>query len=268
VQGWLNRGWTLVQLGRWDEALVSFDKETELNPNDTVAWSNRGAALGNLGHFDDALASCDRAIELDPNNAPAWYLRGLVLSALGRYDEALVSFDKAIDDNWPPSRVFFKRAEVLLALNRWDEGGAAIDDALRRFAHADEPDVGDTTAIVRNLFADSRDEATWRARIMKLLELYDKYEVLSSLGQGLVGSISALTSPTVSDATARMWRDVWRELADSRKEFELPLRLLDAAVRYRETHDQRVLLELPIEERKLLAPLLEQPQTASSAVPG
>ncbi|MEC4815241.1 MAG: hypothetical protein SAK29_18475 [Scytonema sp. PMC 1069.18] len=41
-----------------------------------------------------------------------------------------------------------------------------------------------------------------------------------------------------------------------REEFQLPLRLLDAAVRYRDKQDRRVLLELPIEERELLKPLL------------
>lgn len=42
-----------------------------------------------------------------------------------------------------------------------------------------------------------------------------------------------------------------------RPEFQIALRLLNAAVRYRETKgDKRVLLQLPIEERNLLKPLL------------
>jgi hypothetical protein len=41
-----------------------------------------------------------------------------------------------------------------------------------------------------------------------------------------------------------------------RDEFQIPLRLLDATVRYRETQDRRVLLELPVEERTLLESLL------------
>jgi len=42
-------------------------------------------------------------------------------------------------------------------------------------------------------------------------------------------------------------------------EFQLPLRFLTAAVRHRETHDPRVLLELPEEERRLLGLLLNEP---------
>ncbi len=48
-----------------------------------------------------------------------------------------------------------------------------------------------------------------------------------------------MNSPTVSDAAAQMWVDVWKELVGERDEFQIPLRLLEAAVRYRETHDPR-----------------------------
>lgn len=41
------------------------------------------------------------------------------------------------------------------------------------------------------------------------------------------------------------------------EQFQIPIRLLNAAVRYKETKgDRRVLLELPIEERNLLEPLV------------
>jgi tetratricopeptide (TPR) repeat protein len=214
-------------------------------------------ALGSLGRYEEALASFDKAIELDPNDAWAWSLRGMALVSLGRYEEALASFDKAIDRGIQFSHFFFKRAEVILGLNRWEDGCMALEEALDRFAQADEPYAGDTAAIVRNLFHSTHDAATWRMRIAMLIELYDKYQVLSALGQGLVLSIATFTSPLISDAAARLWRDVWQELARDRQEFTLPLRLLDAAVRYRETRDLRVLLELPVEERSLLEPLLE-----------
>jgi len=65
-------------------------------------------------------------------------------------------------------------------------------------------------------------------------------------------------SPMVSDAAAGAWRDMWRDMAEGREELELAVRLLDAAVRYRETKDQRVLLELPAEERAVLEEALQE----------
>ncbi|MBI4639577.1 MAG: tetratricopeptide repeat protein [Candidatus Tectomicrobia bacterium] len=290
VEVWYNRGWVLAHLERWDEALVSFDKVIELNPKNALAWGNRGVALGilerheeafmsfdkvveldpknvkawfdrgimlaKLRRWDEALASFDKAIEFDPNDALAWYNRGVTLGILGRWDEALAFCDKAIELGDQSSHVFFSRAEFLLALNRWNEGIAALDDALYRFAHADESDTGDTDAIVRNLFTGTHDTAIWQAHITTLIELYNKHRALSALGQGLVQSFTALISPMVSDEAARTWHDVWQELAGDLAEFQIPLRLLDAALRYRETHNLRVLLELPVEERTLLESLL------------
>jgi len=67
-----------------------------------------------------------------------------------------------------------------------------------------------------------------------------------------------LNSPMVSDTAAQAWRDIWQELGKDHDELKIPLRLLDAAVRYRETKDRRILLRLPIEERKVLAQVLEE----------
>jgi tetratricopeptide (TPR) repeat protein len=253
---WYDRGKVLDLLEHYEEAVASFDKAIELDPNAAWTWYRRGMTLGGLGRYEEAVASFDKAIELDPNAAEAWYGQGMALVDLGRYDDALTSFDNAIERGNRSSQVFFKRAEAILALNRWEEGMSALDDALQRLAQANTPEVGDTTAIIRNLFGSTHDAAIWRTRIATLIELYDKHQVLSALGQGLVHGIAALASPMISDTAARLWRDVWQELAGDRQEFALPLGLLDAAVRYRETHDQRVLLELPIEERGLLEPLL------------
>lgn len=167
------------------------------------------------------------------------------------------SFDKALELGEKGPLVFYNRAELSLALGRWNEGCEALDDALARFAHADEPATGDTGEILRHLFTATREAVTLKTRIGTLIELYDRHQVLADLGQGLVQSIQALRSGTVNDTTVRLWRDVWQGLAGDRPEFKLPLRLLDAAARYREKPDRRILLELPVEERKVLEPLLE-----------
>ncbi|OCR01964.1 hypothetical protein BCD67_05645 [Oscillatoriales cyanobacterium USR001] len=68
-------------------------------------------------------------------------------------------------------------------------------------------------------------------------------------------------SEMISDKAARIWLEIWQELTNDSEEFpqlQIPLRLLNAAVNYRETRgDRRALLELPIEERNILIQLLE-----------
>lgn len=250
---WYNRGQLLSIFGRDKEALVSYDKAIKLNPVDPFDWVCRSQVLGELQRYDEALISCDKAIELSPNHVDAWFNRGWLLGELGRNEEALESCNKAIELSEQFSPVFFNRAEYLLALNRWDEGIAALDDALNRFVNVKEPDTGDEKAIIRNLFNSTNDATIWRSRIKNLTELYDKYQVLSALGRGLVESIPAIMSEMVSDKAAQTWLEVWQEIVSDAKEFEIPLRLLKTAVEYKvKKGDRRVLLELPIEERKLL----------------
>ncbi len=47
---YLSQGNALVNLGRYEEAIASYDKAVEFKPDDHQAWNNRGFAVGNLTH--------------------------------------------------------------------------------------------------------------------------------------------------------------------------------------------------------------------------
>ncbi|MEG4251249.1 tetratricopeptide repeat protein [Microcoleus sp. Pol10D4] len=263
---WVNRGGVLNNLKRYDEALVSYDRAIELDAHLQLAWTVRGDVLSNLERYEKALSSYDRALELDANYQSAWTLRGDVLNNLKRYDEALASFDRAIELGDQSSSVFFNRAIAILGLNRWDEGIAALDDAFQRFELDDEAEAEDADLIIRNLFINTHDLAISQTRITSIIAVYKKHDVISILGQGIVRNIPALMSEMVSDKAARTWLELWQELTSKYDEFQIPIRLLNAAVRYKETKgDRRVLLELAIEERNLLEPLVStKPEQADN----
>jgi tetratricopeptide (TPR) repeat protein len=52
-----------------------------------MAWTLRASALNSLKRYEEALASYDKAIELDPNYTWAWALRASALDGLKRYEE-------------------------------------------------------------------------------------------------------------------------------------------------------------------------------------
>ena len=255
---WAKRGDVLDNLQRYEEALESFDRAIALDENYQWAWTNRGNVLTYLKRYNEALESVDRAIELDSNYEWAWFSRGWTLDNLGRYEEALISCDKVIELGSQHSSVFFNRAIAILGLNRWDEGIAALDDAFQRLEPGDEAEADDAKLIINHLFASTQDKAICQTRITSLIAVYEKHKYLSVLGQGIVQNIPALMSEMVSDKAARTWLELWREPTSNYDEqFKIPIRLLDAAVRYKETKgDRRVLLELAIEERNLLEPLV------------
>jgi tetratricopeptide (TPR) repeat protein len=257
VWAWVLRGSVLNNLNRYEEALASCDKAIELNPNYDWAWAKRGSVLNNLNRDEEALASCDKAIELNPNYVGAWGNRSWTLIHLERYEEALASCDKAISLGENYYYVLANRAISLMGLHRWEEGVSAVEDALNRLEDGEEASVKDTELIFRILFINFQDVLTWKTRITTLIELFNKYQSISALSQGLVRSIPTLISDAVSDEATQLWLEVWQELVGSCPEFQISLGLLTAAVGYRLTKgDRGVLLKLPIEERNLLKPLL------------
>ena len=100
------------------------------------------------------------------------------------------------------------------------------------------------------------DVHTWELYIPVFVDLYKRSEALTDIGVYLTRNhISVLMSDMVSVSSARSWVDLWWRFAPS-PEFDIPFSLLDAAVKYKQSCDRRVLLALPRELRLLLEPLV------------
>ncbi|MGA9382234.1 MAG: hypothetical protein WBV73_26030, partial [Phormidium sp.] len=167
-------------------------------------------------------------------------------------EEALISCNKAIELGADDSSVCFSRAIAILGLN-WNQGITALEDAINRTKTKDEMLADDTELIIRILFKSVQDSNVWKSRLLTIIQLYENYQAFSELGQGIVMNIPTIMSEMVSDKAAQTWLEVWQEIVGDAKEFQIPLRLLKTAVEYKvKKGDRRVLLELPIEERKLL----------------
>lgn len=93
---WYNQGEMLANLGRYEEALVCFDKAVEVQPDDYAAWVFRGVVIIHLNRPEDALKSCNKALEIQNSDVQAWIFRGVALHRLGRYAEAYDSYNKAL----------------------------------------------------------------------------------------------------------------------------------------------------------------------------
>ena len=95
----------LDALKRHEEALESRSGVGAAGRRRVIHY-NRGNALKGLGRYEEALASYDRALALAPDLGPAHHNRGSTYAVLNRNEEALASFDKALSLtlNWPASR--------------------------------------------------------------------------------------------------------------------------------------------------------------------
>jgi len=92
---WLEKGNSLYEQGRYDEAAVSYDRSIMLDAQLEAAWFNKGNALYMRGDYDNALLAFDRAIKINPQDANAWICRGLTLKKLDRTLEANAALMRA-----------------------------------------------------------------------------------------------------------------------------------------------------------------------------
>ncbi|OLD97533.1 MAG: hypothetical protein AUI36_45510 [Cyanobacteria bacterium 13_1_40CM_2_61_4] len=207
-----------------------------------------------MGQFDDALTSCKRVLDLEPNRADVWFRMSGLAGNMNRYENALDYVSKAIALGFGDPAAFFNRSEALLALDRWDDGVSGLDDALTRFPYEKTHYAGDTKAFVSNLLDTNLEGTRLLERMGDLVTLYEKHDALSTLAQGLVQSIAALEPLPVE--TINLWYDLWLRLTNEYPEFRLPLRLMKVAKAYFETRDDQIMLQLPVEERSILRPLL------------
>lgn len=76
---WINRGFVLFRLGRYDEALKSFDKAIGLQHDSADAWYGKGISLGKLDRHEEAAAALETVIKLKPDYHAAFCSWGGVL---------------------------------------------------------------------------------------------------------------------------------------------------------------------------------------------
>jgi serine/threonine-protein kinase len=128
-------GRALMHTGQRDEAIACWRKAIEVDPTFALAHNNLGAALCDSKHdYDEAIASFKKALELDPNYAPAHLNLGNALKSKGQVDEAIVCFRKVIE--LAPK---YANAHSLLGIALQRKG--RLDEAIASFHKAVELDA-------------------------------------------------------------------------------------------------------------------------------
>ena len=91
---YLNKGISLVELEKYDDAVTCYDKAATIDANDSLIWYNRGVALTQLEKYEDAILSYEKAIEISPGYGDAWYNKAELLKHKGQDAEAETCFIK------------------------------------------------------------------------------------------------------------------------------------------------------------------------------
>ena len=86
--------------------------------NSPNGLNEKGDSLFQEGKYDEAISYYDKAISIDPNNIYAYTAKGNVLYWLGKYDEAISYYDKGLAINPKDSTILSNKGNVLSDQNK------------------------------------------------------------------------------------------------------------------------------------------------------
>ncbi|KAJ6685548.1 TPR REPEAT-CONTAINING THIOREDOXIN [Salix purpurea] len=93
-----NKGNERYKQGRYEEALVLYDRAISLDSNKATYRSNRSAALIGLGRLAEAVVECKEAIRLDHSYQRAHYRLATIYFRLGETEKALYHYKQSDTD--------------------------------------------------------------------------------------------------------------------------------------------------------------------------
>ena len=93
AQSLLKKGYDQSMNGSHEQALQTYDRVIQIDPENGLAWINKANSLMVLNRMDEATAAYQRALEItnktlavDPRNTTMWSTKGLLQHNVGNYE--------------------------------------------------------------------------------------------------------------------------------------------------------------------------------------
>ncbi len=99
----------------FEQALRSYSRVLEHNPQNTVAWTGQVRALIELEEFHEAKLWADKALERFPNDPELLAAKAVALGRCGDLDGAIAFSDASIEERGDTPYLWLARGDVLLA---------------------------------------------------------------------------------------------------------------------------------------------------------
>jgi tetratricopeptide (TPR) repeat protein len=124
-------GDALAKLQKWDQAVGSYRKSVEFDPNSLEAQDHLGFALYQLGRYDEAISAYRRALEIAPDSDVVNCHLGDAMLALQAWDEAISLYRRAIKLSTQLPETHQHLGEALAQKQNWPEAAASYQQALQ-----------------------------------------------------------------------------------------------------------------------------------------
>lgn len=112
---------------KYDDAVATYQKVLQLNPDDANAHTNLGSVYANMGKTDLAKAEFQKAAQLDPKGAAkAYFNLGVTYYNNAKMDDAASAFKKATELDANYANAYFFLGQSLLGKATYDPSGKVI----------------------------------------------------------------------------------------------------------------------------------------------
>jgi tetratricopeptide (TPR) repeat protein len=71
IQDLVTKGQSLLEDGKFNDALGFFEQALLLNQGDPNLWNKKGATLRSLGRYEEAMECFNKSLEIDPRDKNA-----------------------------------------------------------------------------------------------------------------------------------------------------------------------------------------------------
>jgi len=68
IEDLVKNGQSLMDNGKYDDALGYFEQALLLNQNDPDLWNNKGIALRSLGRYEESMECFNKSLEIEPRD--------------------------------------------------------------------------------------------------------------------------------------------------------------------------------------------------------
>ncbi|MBQ3640416.1 tetratricopeptide repeat protein [bacterium] len=107
------------EMGEYREAIESFSKGIEMEPDNAKHYYDRSWAFYKIYEVEDAIVDMNKALEINPKSSLYYYERGRFEQYIERYREAISDFTKGIELK-PTENKYISRGNCYMEIEEYD----------------------------------------------------------------------------------------------------------------------------------------------------
>jgi Flp pilus assembly protein TadD len=166
---WLALGQSMERVDDFEEAVSNYRRALSMEPTDADTWyfinNNLGYSLIQLGAYDEAEPFCRSAIQIAPQRHNAYKNLGLALQGQGKFSDAAKSFMRAVQANASDPRAL----NHLEALVEQHPDLTSLDSELAAFLDRSREAVACATRLVTEAINRQHEGSSELTHIEKML---------------------------------------------------------------------------------------------------